>query len=49
MFEEFIRNGRTEIYNFMCSIDANKKENQSYFDNGSSGDGNELPSNLTTE
>ena len=39
VFEGFIRNARTDIYNIMCSIDAYKKEHQSYFDDGSSGGG----------
>ena len=29
LFEEFIRNVRTERYNLMCSIDANEKNNPS--------------------
>ena len=28
MFEEFIRNERTDRYNIMCYIDANKKIHQ---------------------
>ena len=27
MFEEFIRNARTDIYILMCSIDAHEKNN----------------------
>ena len=28
VFERFIKNARTERYNIMCSIDAQKKEHQ---------------------
>ena len=29
VFEVFIRNARTDIYNIMCSIDEHEKENPS--------------------
>ena len=49
VFGVFIRNSRTDSYNIMCSIDANEKEHQSSFDDGSSGGGCPIPSNSTTE
>ena len=49
VFEEFSRSTRTHRYNFMCSIDAHKKQNPSYIDDGNIGGGNVLPSNSTTE
>ena len=49
LFEGFIRNARTGIYNIMCSIDAHGKYHQSSFDYGNSGGGCPLPSNSTTE
>ena len=49
IFETFIRNARTEIYNTMCSIDAPKKINPSEHDDESSGGGYPIPSNSTTE
>ena len=49
MFEKFIINARTERYNIMCSIDAHEKQQSSFIDDGSSGGGNNLPSDLTTE
>ena len=48
VFEEFIRNERTDKYNLMCSIDENDKHQPSYFDDGSSVSCNALPSNPTT-
>ena len=48
MFEQFIRNARTDMYNLMCSIYEHEKEHPSYLDDGSSSVGNVLPSNLTT-
>ena len=45
MFEEFIRNARIDRNNNMCSIDAHEKDNQSEFDDGSSGGGYPLPLN----
>ena len=49
MFEEFIRNARTDRYNLMCYIDAHEKNNSSVNDYGSSGGGYPLPLNSTTE
>ena len=49
MFEEFIRNSRTDRYNILCSIDAHEKEDPSLFDDGSSGGDYTLPLNPTTE
>ena len=43
VFEEFIRNAKTDIYNLMCSIDAYDREHLSYFDDVSSGVGYALP------
>ena len=45
VFEELIRNARTDIYNIVSSIDAHEKHQPSYFNYGNSGVGNELPSN----
>ena len=45
VFEGFIRNSRTEIYNIMCSIKAHEKEHKSYCDYSSSGGSCPLPSN----
>ena len=42
VFEEFIRNARTDRYNIMCSVDAHEK-NPSEHDDGSNGDGYQLP------
>ena len=36
VFEEFIRNSRTDIYNIICSIYAHEKEHQSSCDDGRS-------------
>ena len=49
MFENYIRNARTDRYKLVCYIYANEKHNPSIFDDGSSGGGNELTSNATTE
>ena len=49
VFEEYVRNERTDRYNIMCYIDAHEKNQQSYIDDVSSGGGNVLPSNSTTE
>ena len=49
MFEEFIKNVRTDRYNIMCSIDVHEKHHPSPIDNGSSDGGNFLPSNSKTE
>ena len=49
LFEGFIRNARTDIYNIMCSIDAHEKEHPSSCDDGIIGGGCPLPSNSTTE
>ena len=43
VFEEFIRNTRTDRYNLMCSIEAHGKNNPSEHDDGSSSDGYPLP------
>ena len=45
VFDGFIRNARTDIYNIMCSIDAHEKEHQSSCDDDSSGEGSSLPKN----
>ena len=39
VFEGFIINSITDIYNIICSIDAHEKYRQSYCDDGSSGGG----------
>ena len=49
VFEKYIRNARTNRYNLMCYIDADEKQQPLYVDNGSSGGGKAIPSNLTTE
>ena len=48
VFEGFIINARTYIYNIMCSIDAHGKNSSENYD-GSSCGGYPLPSNSTTE
>ena len=48
LFEGFIRNAITDIYNIMCAIDAHEKINPPEHDDGSSGGGYPLPSNSTT-
>ena len=37
VFEEFIRNARTDIYNLMCSIDAHEKKPSEHYDGRSGG------------
>ena len=49
MFEIHIINARTDRYNIICSIYAHKKKHPSSADYGSSGGGNAIPLNLTTE
>ena len=49
VFENYILNVRTDIYTLFCSIDAHEKHQQSNVYYGSSGCGNVLPSNATTE
>ena len=49
VFENFIKNARTDRYNLVCSIDAHEKEHPSPFNDGNSDDGYTLPSNSTTE
>ena len=49
MFEEFIRNSRTDRYNFKCYIDAHEKNNPAVNDDGSIGGGYPIPLNSTTE
>ena len=49
VFEEFIRNARTDRYNIMCYIDANEKENPSEYYYGSRGGGYPLTLTSTTE
>ena len=48
MFEEFITNAKTDIYNIMCSIDAYGK-NPSEHDDGISGGVYPIMLNSTTE
>ena len=45
VFEEFIRNARTDRYNIMCYIDAHGKINPSEHDDGKNGGGYTLPPN----
>ena len=45
VFEKYIRNTITDRYNMMYSIDAHGKQQPSYVDDGSSGDGNALSLN----
>ena len=47
--KKYIRNARTDIYNIMCYIYAHDKQQPSSVDDVSSGGGNTLPSNSTTE
>ena len=49
VFEEFIRNARTDRYNLICSIDSHQKQQPSYIDDVSNGGGNVSPSNSITE
>ena len=48
MFEEIIRNERSDRYNIVCSIDAHEKNNPSEHDYGRSGGGYPTPLNSTT-
>ena len=48
MFEYFIRNARTYIYNIMCYITANDKQHPTYVDDANSGGGRAIPKNATT-
>ena len=43
VFDEFVRNTRTDRYNIMCSINAHEKEHSSSWDYGSSSGGCLLP------
>ena len=49
LFEEFIRNIRTDRYNIMCSIDVHGKNNPSEHDYGINGGGYLVSLNSTTE
>ena len=49
MFENYIRNEITNRYKIMCYIGAHYEQKPSSVDEGSSGSGNALPSNATTE
>ena len=49
MFENYIKNARTDEYKIMCSIDAHEKNQPLIANDGSSGGGNTLPSNATTD
>ena len=49
MFEEFIKNSRTDRYNIMCYIDDNKKNIPLVHSDGISGGGYPIPLNSTTE
>ena len=48
VFEEFIKNARTDRYNLIFPIYAHEKEHPSTVDDGSSGGGYVLPSNSKT-
>ena len=48
MFEYFIRNVRTDIYNIMCSINAHDKQQPTYVDDTRSGGSILIPKNTTT-
>ena len=48
VFLKYIINARTDRYNIIFSIDAHKKRQPWYVDNGSSVGGNAIKSNLTT-
>ena len=49
VFDEFIRNERTDRYNLMCSISAHEKQKPPSFYYGISSCGNALPVKSTTE
>ena len=49
VFEEFIRNARTDRYNLLCYIDAQEKNNPTEYSDGSSGGGYLIPFYSTTE
>ena len=49
MFESYIINAITDRYGLMCFIDAYDKQHPSYVDDVSSGGGNVLTPNATTE
>ena len=48
VFEKFIRNARTDKYNLMCFIDAQKKKNPPEHDYENSGGGYTIQLNSTT-
>ena len=48
VFEYFIENVRTDIYNLMCSIIAHDKQQPLYNDDESSITGLPIPKNVTT-
>ena len=49
VFEGFIRNARTDIYNTTCYTNAHEEEHKLSCDDGHSGGGCRLSSNSTTE
>ena len=48
MFDDFIRNDRTDRYNIMCSTNEHDKLQPTYVDDASSVGGIEIPNNSTT-
>ena len=49
MFENYIRNARTNRYILICSIDAHEKQHPTYVDDGSIRIDDALTSNSTTQ
>ena len=48
MFEKYIKNARTDVYNLICYNDAYGKQQSSYFDNVRSGGVYVISLNSTT-
>ena len=48
VFEDFIINASTYIYNIICSVTAYYTKQPTYVDDASSGGGREIPKNVTT-
>ena len=47
LYEDFIRNSRTDRYNIMHSITAHNMQQPKYVDDSSSAGGKEMPNNAT--
>ena len=48
MFEDFIRNDRTDIYHLVCSITAHDRQQPTYVDDERSSGGRTIPNNERT-